>query len=226
MNSRKEIGICGQSNLGNVLDMAEHIMEYLSPIHTERLTLTIWDPKLAKDRQILEDIIFKASRGALSSADPRSLAQQAVDHYSGLITVLDPKLLGGQQTDRSAIWFVRLGPNCPEGEVIGVASMFHRTYLPDQGWTMDEDYEGKGYATEAGKAVLEYFRDILGVKHIIAPTHCLNKGSQKVAFKLGYVDIGLWEIDDGSPIDLNALPGSHRPPEGLNMKRFGSKPQE
>jgi len=49
---------------------------------------------------------------------------------------------------------------------------------------------GKGYATEAGHAILDYGRDNFGVKEIIGMAYPKNVGSIKVLKKLGFENIG------------------------------------
>lgn len=71
-------------------------------------------------------------------------------------------------------WAGRIGPWFPEGWP-----------QPEVGWTLHPDFCGKGYATEAGRASIEYAFDVLGwdeVVHVIAPE---NIASIRVAEKLG-----------------------------------------
>jgi RimJ/RimL family protein N-acetyltransferase len=71
-------------------------------------------------------------------------------------------------------WVGHVGPWFPEG-------------WPDQeiGWTISREHWGKGYATEAGRACLDYVFGTLGwdrVIHVILPG---NEASIAVARKLG-----------------------------------------
>jgi len=71
-------------------------------------------------------------------------------------------------------WAGRIGPWNPEGWP-----------QPEIGWTLHPDFTGKGYATEAGAACIEYAFETLGwdeVIHVIAPE---NIASINVAEKLG-----------------------------------------
>ncbi|MFT6104543.1 MAG: RimJ/RimL family protein N-acetyltransferase [Paracoccaceae bacterium] len=62
-----------------------------------------------------------------------------------------------------------------------------------QGWPepeigydlMDEQFEGKGFATEAATAVRNYAYDVLGWDTVISLVHPENTGSQGVAKRLG-----------------------------------------
>lgn len=58
--------------------------------------------------------------------------------------------------------------------------------LPDLGYAFLKKYWGQGYATEAGRAVLQYARKELKLSRIAAITHPENEGSIKVLTKLGF----------------------------------------
>lgn len=73
-------------------------------------------------------------------------------------------------------WLGRVGPWYPEGWPD-----------PEIGWTIAREHWGKGYATEAAKASLEYAYDVLGWQRVV---HVILKGnvrSAAVATKLGSV---------------------------------------
>lgn len=58
---------------------------------------------------------------------------------------------------------------------------------------------GKGYATEAAKATLEYGHTVLQIKKIIAHAHVDNIASQKVLDKIGMQFVGEG-TDEGVPV--------------------------
>ena len=71
-------------------------------------------------------------------------------------------------------WLGRVGPWYPEGWP-----------EPEIGWTIAAEHWGKGYATEAGRASINYAFDVLGWKKVI---HVILKGNDQsvaVAKKLG-----------------------------------------
>jgi RimJ/RimL family protein N-acetyltransferase len=73
-------------------------------------------------------------------------------------------------------WLGRVGPWYPEGWPD-----------PEIGWTIAREHWGKGYATEAARASLEYAYDVLGWQRVV---HVILKGnvrSAAVATKLGSV---------------------------------------
>ena len=91
------------------------------------------------------------------------------------------------------------------GQFIGFCGL---KYLPDLketdlGYRMMSAYWGKGLATEAGRAVMEYGWQTLGLKRIIAMVLPENQGSVRVLEKLGFVREGIYE-EDGEVADLYA----------------------
>ena len=78
------------------------------------------------------------------------------------------------------------------GECIGMIGMTFRTEVPwpDFGYALFEQYNGKGYASEAGVKVLEWWKEEAGVKDIWAGTFDNNVASQKCARRCGLVDAG------------------------------------
>ncbi len=144
-------------------------------------------------------IILETERLILRHIDPVADLDPWTDMMSDEETV---RFIGGQIMDRAGAWrqmamlighqaikgysfwsvveknssnFIgRVGPWCPEGWP-----------EPEIGWTIHRDYTRQGYAKEAGRACIEYARDILGwsrVIHVIAEE---NIGSIKTAEALG-----------------------------------------
>lgn len=70
---------------------------------------------------------------------------------------------------------------------IGAIGFLKRDYLdfPDIGYAILPNYEGKGYVSEAAKAVLEYGKKKLNLKEIVAFTTEENLVSQKILLKIG-----------------------------------------
>ncbi|MEM7765035.1 MAG: GNAT family N-acetyltransferase [Pseudomonadota bacterium] len=71
-------------------------------------------------------------------------------------------------------WVGRVGPWFPEGWP-----------EPEIGWTIMREHWGRGLATEAGAACIDYVRDTLGWKQVIHAILEGNLGSAAVAEKLG-----------------------------------------
>jgi RimJ/RimL family protein N-acetyltransferase len=65
------------------------------------------------------------------------------------------------------------------------------------GYTVFDEYRGRGYATEAVVALLDWARD-RGVEHFIASVAPENEPSLAVVRKLGFVQTGeQWDDEDG-----------------------------
>lgn len=84
------------------------------------------------------------------------------------------------KTDNSFIGFV--GLNEPKYELPVKPCI-------EVGWRLAREYWGNGYATEAGKASLEYAFNNLDVKEIYSFTSIANKRSQAVMERLQLVNI-------------------------------------
>ena len=52
-------------------------------------------------------------------------------------------------------------------------------------WAVDPDHRGRGYATEAGRALIEHAFEHQSLKRIVATTEFDNAASQQVMIKLG-----------------------------------------
>lgn len=78
------------------------------------------------------------------------------------------------------------------GEPIGMSGLVKRDGLddPDIGYAILERHWGRGYAQEAGAAVLEYARNILNIRKIVAVTSLDNAASAAVLEKIGLTFAG------------------------------------
>ncbi|MBL8644271.1 MAG: GNAT family N-acetyltransferase [Rhodospirillaceae bacterium] len=82
------------------------------------------------------------------------------------------------------------GPHFPEGWP-----------AKEVGWAIGKDYWGKGYATEAAQAAMDYARTALKWPHVIHVINPLNTRSITVAERLGSAREGQW-IRDGKELWL------------------------
>jgi RimJ/RimL family protein N-acetyltransferase len=78
------------------------------------------------------------------------------------------------------------------------------------GWGLNEEYRGKGYATEAAAAVVRWAFEQPGVRSIGATVPEDNDASQRVARRLGFIrtastrrNLPLWKIDATVAINRN-----------------------
>ena len=72
---------------------------------------------------------------------------------------------------------------------IGSVNLYFDTApdIGELGWLFLPEYQGRGYATEAAKGLLEWGSTHLGIKHFIAHCDAENLASQGVMRKLGMV---------------------------------------
>lgn len=78
------------------------------------------------------------------------------------------------------------------------------------GWRLHKDHWGKGYATEAAKAVLALAFERLNIPEIVSFTSSLNVPSLKVMEKIGMQrdhsgDFEHPNVEDGSPLKTHQL---------------------
>lgn len=90
---------------------------------------------------------------------------------------------------------------------LGQALGFDRVY--GLGYCFDFDYHGKGYATEACRAVLGRAFEELGANRVTAGTAAANAPSCRLLKRLGFkrVDeqtVSFWTSEDGTPIEFLA----------------------
>ncbi|MEP2784276.1 MAG: GNAT family N-acetyltransferase [Pseudoruegeria sp.] len=78
--------------------------------------------------------------------------------------------------------------------VVGAACLQHLAHLESNplevGWRLFPEFQGMGYATEAGQAAIDYAFGPVGIDYLTAVTHPQNIASQKVMQRLGMTNIG------------------------------------
>lgn len=81
------------------------------------------------------------------------------------------------------------------GDVVGAACAQHVARQPDAeieiGWRLATAANGKGYATEAGKAAARFAFEHIGVDHVVAVAHPDNIASHKVMQRVGMTFRGI-----------------------------------
>jgi RimJ/RimL family protein N-acetyltransferase len=95
------------------------------------------------------------------------------------------------------------------GGVIGTVGIMHPagTELPEVGWVFGRACWGKGYASEAAAAMLDYAANIARLDRVMARIRPDNAGSLRLAAKLGLVtDVRMSRADDTvMTLDLRLL---------------------
>lgn len=112
------------------------------------------------------------------------------------------RYLGGKTFDRIQAWrhlaylkghwdFLGYGYYAVEekatGSLVGRVGYTNQPGWPgfELGWTIIPEYQGRGYATEAARMLLDYAFDALGQPHVMSLIHSDNAPSRRVAEKLG-----------------------------------------
>jgi RimJ/RimL family protein N-acetyltransferase len=139
----------------------------VTELRTERLTLT--PVTLADDAFVLE---LLNDPGWLKNIGDR-----------GVRTIEDARAYITERFGKS-LWLV---VRDVAGEPVGMCGLVDREGLdhPDIGYAYLARHAGKGYATEAARAVLAHAREALGHKTILAITSPDNTPSQRVLEKIG-----------------------------------------
>jgi RimJ/RimL family protein N-acetyltransferase len=77
---------------------------------------------------------------------------------------------------------------CEDGVAVGFCGLLVRDHLeyPDLGFAFLKAFRGQGYATEAGRALVEHGERELGHRTLLAITHPDNAASIAVLGKLGF----------------------------------------
>jgi RimJ/RimL family protein N-acetyltransferase len=140
-------------------------------IHTERLILR--PPTMADFDRWAELMADPEASRYIGGAVSKSMAWRALMAMAGAWTLTGVGMFS--VIDRhSGRWLGRIGPWQP-----------HDWPGTEVGWSLHPDAHGKGYATEAARAAIDYAFDTLGWTEVI---HCIdpdNVPSQKVAERLG-----------------------------------------
>ena len=73
------------------------------------------------------------------------------------------------------------------------------------GFELMEQYNGKGYMLEATEAIIEFARNKMDVKRIIAIVYIENKNCIKLLERLGFIKVGEEETEFRSQIYLHTI---------------------
>jgi len=84
------------------------------------------------------------------------------------------------------------------GERLGMCGLVEREILdsPDLGYAFLERHSGKGYATEAARAVLRHVREVMGLPKLAAITDPANRASWRVLEKIGFRYVDTRDLGD------------------------------
>jgi len=87
----------------------------------------------------------------------------------------------------------------PDGEPMGLCGLVKRDFLEDVdlGFAFLPAFRTQGYAREAAAAVMEYARDTLGLRRLVAITSLDNERSGRLLEKLGFRSEGNIPVPPG-----------------------------
>ncbi|MEX5713608.1 GNAT family N-acetyltransferase [Parafrankia sp. FMc6] len=112
--------------------------------------------------------------------------------------------IGHWALNRFGMWIIE---ERTTGEFLGRAGLYEEYGWPDieVAWTVRRDRWGQGIATEAGAAALEFAFTEVDRERVISIIHPENKGSIRVAEKLG-LSLAEGPVDrDGEPRNIYAI---------------------
>ena len=149
-------------------------------VETERLRLEPWDRRehtagLAAMNADPEVMRFVNAGGTFTRVESRVASDRLAEHW---------------RTYGFGLWAVL---EKASGRMVGFAGLAHPLWLPgweravEVGWRLHRDVWGRGYATEAGRAGLDYGFGTLELAEIISLIHPDNRRSLAVAGRLGLV---------------------------------------
>jgi [ribosomal protein S5]-alanine N-acetyltransferase len=147
----------------------------MCPFETERLRL---------DYVVLDDASFILE--LLNEPDfIKYIADKGVRDIAGAETYLRDGPMAMYARHGHGLYKVSLKQS---GEAIGMCGLVRRDGLdyPDLGYAFLKRYNGRGYASESGAAVLKRARQLLNMPRIVAITDMDNAGSVHVLEKLGF----------------------------------------
>lgn len=126
------------------------------------------------------------------------------------------KRLAFDGPDGMGHWVIEL-----DDVVIGIAHLRPSWELPGDvpeiGWSLDSSYGGKGFATEAAAAVLDYALNGLGVAAVWALVHEANVASLNLAKRVGFLNVGVDEYYGAPHRVFVALPAEHGRPHHIEL---------
>lgn len=166
-------------------------------LYTERLTLELFDHSDAHYKCLLDVTNSKTAHERMGDMGIRTAAD--FDDFNSRYRLRSSRFRDGMADD-DCIYLLRLGSHNENGDLIGAVSMASRqigeTLIPpDLGWALNEENMGKGYATEAATRLMAFAKEDLGFTELTVIPSETNPQSNRVAYKLGFVDGG--KIPDG-----------------------------
>lgn len=194
------------------MDAAAESPPLPTELRTERLILRVADVTSDADCDKLNSVRWNASGGTRNNAKATIEGRQAF-RYKNRVHGPRQDLCTLAPAPASILWLMWLPAkkngqgNEANGEqedlanLVGYITMSFRPEMPmpDMGYITVDAHAGHGYAAEAGRQMLHYWRDFVGVREIFAGCLVENVKSQRCAEKIGFVKGGkvMCEMADG-----------------------------
>lgn len=148
---------------------------------------------------------------AAMNADPR-----VMEHFPKLLTREESDAMVGRihnfiSENGFGFWAVEVPGVTDFAGFIGLSKpKFESHFTPcvEVGWRLAFEHQGKGYATEGGKASLDFGLNELGLKEIYSFTATTNSKSAHVMKKIGMKKLSEFEhpmIEDGHRLKTHVL---------------------
>jgi RimJ/RimL family protein N-acetyltransferase len=114
----------------------------------------------------------------------KNIGTRNIENKKDAEKYISDKLIPSYSVNGFGFYLMELKQN---GEPAGMCGLVKRETLEDVdiGFALLPEYEGKGYAFEASKAVISYAQNELKISKLAAITIAQNKGSIKLLEKLG-----------------------------------------
>jgi RimJ/RimL family protein N-acetyltransferase len=152
--------------------IGEHKLPPMPRVETERLILREWRP---------EDVAVAITWSQNEEIARHTVGQpqSPIDAWRGLIAIVGHWFLRGY-----GYWAVE---RKEDRALIGRVGLWHPEGWPgmEVGYTLGRDYWGKGYATEAACAAMDYGFRNFDIPKLLSVIHVGNEHSQAVARRLG-----------------------------------------
>lgn len=158
-------------------------------LETERLTLRA--PRLADAKTV-----------SMLAADRRIAENTARIPHPYRLSDAENFIAGANKPGGEQVYLITLRDKA----VIGACSIAQQDGAPEIGYWLGSDYWGKGYATEAVHALIDYAFTDLGYDALHAGARVTNPASRRVLEKCGFqwTGVGLYRIHSiksSAPID-------------------------
>ena len=202
-----EFLLVDSNSLGLHFDYLPEMAGTFAPVlHTPRLTLTHSMAETQDElRFLLRVLNDPTAHERLGDMGVHTIPQlQALNEGTQLLPEHTPYK---QSPGVPVFYIVHEGPNDPDGHRMGAISLCSRQpdIPPDIGWCFLGPDQGKGYATEAAKAVLSYLMKTFqgGFENAVPPIGIIsfilekNQPSVRVAKKIGLVPMGVFDVSPG-----------------------------